>query len=614
MIDGQDAFIYEESPNMIAPRWTYRSGSHYIFAEDWQDFKAQKWAPNGYLCIGGGIESKDQIMRAVNTQVPAILMMHTSGVTQEVAQILELLKERKQAPAEISDEVAAGRIHQIIQKTAVADEKFDGKLIYIEDIINFSDISKSQPRLLEDIIISVNPMTDSPDYVLGKLSACFAVASTAVSETGAGLADKHIVRVAWTLHQRLVSASLQQQARSNAFLGWGLVLSFLATLASILVSFLENHEIPAIAAWQQSRWWRMADYSVVVLPALSSVVSTMAFNMNSNSKSAALECAAGELVHEIYRFRMRVGPYDITAAGKKSSSETVVSKTSDTPNETTEDANMSTRANCSRQRFSTKIQQVYCAVQMGEMADDVIKLMPEESAGSLVMDLAEITKHVEQHFYPVQKPSQRHPGQGRKDRLRREIAPERPDETICDALLESGDRSEEGVDESADDFLGQLSMHSYIKHRVEPSITSSAKQAQRLSYSVSAVNVALLVSGTLATLLAATGLKEWVPLAVALTASLTAVSQHFRLKPRLMGMNETVAALQGCITLWNSLGIVDRRMPSTRKQIVSATEAALLSALHAKTGTVGTIGQPPDVADGQKEQKGQKGQKSQAKH
>merc|ERR1711904_727323 len=92
------------------------------------------------------------------------------------------------------------------------------------------------------------------------------------------------------------------------------------------------------------------------------------------------------------------------------------------------------------------------------------------------------------------------------------------------------------------------------------------------------------------------GAKQWLPIAVALGAVLNTALQYEGLSARLTAVNGALVQMQKVRATWNSMGVVERRMPTTKTMMVSVTEAMVLAEAMAHSGGV----MAPKVGDHQK--------------
>merc|ERR1719401_3227370 len=176
----------------------------------------------------------------------------------------------------------------LIHKQLSTVSEFDTPTLKIHDIVELFDLRKPNPQLFQQLMLAVDPMTDSSEVVLGKVSAAFASASTTVVEVGAGIADRMIVQMSWRMHQRLLSSSQAQGTWTRTFVYSAMALSFLATLTSVLVPIVESEEVWDFATgWSHQWWWHYFDIATIVLPALSTIVNTMGISMAAVPFNAA---------------------------------------------------------------------------------------------------------------------------------------------------------------------------------------------------------------------------------------------------------------------------------------------------------------------------------------
>ena len=99
------------------------------------------------------------------------------------------------------------------------------------------------------------------------------------------------------------------------------------------------------------------------------------------------------------------------------------------------------------------------------------------------------------------------------------------------------------------------------------------------------LNTLIFASTMSATIMAAfAGSRTLVPIAVALGSSFHTFVADCNFQQELAALNNAIATLVGCLTFWDSLSIVDRRIPETREHIVQSTEDAVLMVVSAGCG------------------------------
>eukprot|EP00929_Paragymnodinium_shiwhaense_P064194 TRINITY_DN32132_c0_g2_i1.p1 TRINITY_DN32132_c0_g2~~TRINITY_DN32132_c0_g2_i1.p1 ORF type:complete len:990 (-),score=145.75 TRINITY_DN32132_c0_g2_i1:425-3394(-) len=598
--DGVKFYELVKNNTVVVEGWSFRRGTHYVFADDFQDFNPRSLAPFGYLCMNGTTESKTMIREALgNPALPAILVQHTAGTTQDYATIVDAL------PKSIADPKST--VIEIFNEVEATSDADDQAKVKIADILEVMDAKINNPSLFKDTIVVVDPMNDHPEEVLRVLSAAFAAASTAVVEVGAGRADKLVVRECWRMHEHLMASYRKQEVMSTVLLLLTLVLTILSTAVSVIAAHMKycganleteepngsSHEDDVAKAWLRfCRWDEYVRMSSVALPAITTIVSTVTISVNSTQKAGALFAAAGRLVNHIYRFRMRIGEYNSVLSKTENARLASTLEVDVAGDQGEAEENLTVIARRVRSMFAAKVREIYASVQNGHMADDAMDADHSfDKSGVKDREAVDIGSLRNSMYHSSMTPlMQNTDDTSRPQMAQREYHLSVGSEKSTDVDKDMA-RGREGytrvvvaeAEEEEDDFVGQMTTDVYM-NRVRGLLEKYATNAKWMSVKYYVIQFCIIVAGSVATLLAANAYESAVPLALSTTSALTAVTQHLRLKPRLATVNAAVATLQGCVVFWASCGIVDRRTESTKSYIVEATEDSALAVAMADAG------------------------------
>jgi hypothetical protein len=76
-------------------------------------------------------------------------------------------------------------------------------ILSLADVFQIIDLYCDNPRLFQKIVVSVNPLNDTPDAIVKAVTLSFARAIMESREVGAGDADKKAVVQSWRFHSQL---------------------------------------------------------------------------------------------------------------------------------------------------------------------------------------------------------------------------------------------------------------------------------------------------------------------------------------------------------------------------------------------------------------------------
>ena len=234
-------------------QFPWKRGSHYIFCEKFDDFQSHLLGPAGYICIHGSNDNYEgnvkrtgyMIREAILTVKPCILFDNTGGEAQMYARLIHKIQDEDKKliqgdedghPGQSSrrpslwtaatskneaDQVMAkkSRSHHYkdlrmrLRQRATDLQRFANAgqtggdvrevILSLTDVVQIVDLYCDNPRLFTKIIVSVDPLNDSPEDIVKKMTLSFARANTEAKEVGAGDADNKAVEQAWRFHQQL---------------------------------------------------------------------------------------------------------------------------------------------------------------------------------------------------------------------------------------------------------------------------------------------------------------------------------------------------------------------------------------------------------------------------
>jgi hypothetical protein len=223
---------------------------------------------------------------------------------------------------------------------ANAEDSENSCILSLADVVQIIDLYCDNPRLFQKIVVTVNPLNDSPDAIVRAMTLSFARSITEAREVGAGDADKKAVVQGWRFHFQLErskcsrfnaevttymrrphtltsSFSLAYQIAKQIKSRWRAILYALyiwAGFSTTLVAVIDGE--PGGLLENATPWIAMA------LAAIVSLCSGILSLISADSHINQIEVAQAKLANEILRFRMRVGKYSLSARERSEDDET----------------------------------------------------------------------------------------------------------------------------------------------------------------------------------------------------------------------------------------------------------------------------------------------------
>lgn len=550
--------------------WPFRSGTHYILFQNATDMDARDLAhaarltslgPLGYVFLGGGTDTLAEVKNAVVNAMPSVLLKNTGRVTQQWALLFGALKASQQeTPPKQPEATALLRAVRTGYDEAGLKESIR---MTLPDVIEVLDVFKSRPEVFVDTLSVVDPLEDTPERVLNALSRCFASSATGIVELGVGAAQDEVVLEAWRLHAELDHNARKKKFTSDVLMFISLVLTFLTTAIAVVITAVGMQE-----DWRAAipdPYWKMMEVLCLVFPALSGLITTVISRLRLVAKWSTLQVAASRIVAEIYHFRTSTGQYNPTCSGQAAADKEKDAHRDEEEGSKDEDnAGMLRRE--VRMRFIHKVQQIAEQVGNSDMKGDSLS-RPEGDLRSFQRSSRELFRHVEKNVVQHSLPNPR-----AKDAIGGAA-----DTDYSQYMLLSVDT---GTD--TDDFVSPISTEAYIEYRMRPLLDRFRGTTPGLSTQLIFTEVVIFVLATVGTLLAALGLREWIPVSVAGGSVLNALVEYRGLQPRLEAANASVTEVQNLLTMWAGLSMVDRRMPAIREHMVRNLEKTVLAEVAAR--------------------------------
>jgi biopolymer transport protein ExbB/TolQ len=123
-----------------------------------------------------------------------------------------------------------------------------------------------------------------------------------------------------------------------------------------------------------------------------------------------------------------------------------------------------------------------------------------------------------------------------------------------------------------DNGVAVLTAADYCQFRLQPLIAEYKARSPILSRRLGSFHLIMVILTALTTGLAMTSYRLWVPLLVSVGAAIATTLEWEQLQNRHRNVNQCLEELSDLYTWWESLSMVEKRMPKHKEQLVFNTE------------------------------------------
>jgi hypothetical protein len=126
-----------------------------------------------------------------------------------------------------------------------------------------------------------------------------------------------------------------------------------------------------------------------------------------------------------------------------------------------------------------------------------------------------------------------------------------------------------------DDGFSLITAEDYVHFRLLPLIQMFNRRAASLSVWVNVIQAASFLFTASLTACHAVGLGRWISLVVTFIEACSSIDELEHFSGRLRNVNQALEALKNLHFWWQSLSMVERRLPANKEVLVSGTEATV---------------------------------------
>ena len=628
-------------------KWQYHymqtlfgGGSHYIYLQSKHDAPdLTSLGPTGFIAANGQGPMKPRLSRNIQAGQKLVMLHNTGGVTQAFAALRDGMLRRAEPKANelLSD------IHPHMVSPAAWSKEFG-----LPEVEMMLELQKRAPLLLQTTVMAVDVMRDTSESILDNLTSCFSGSGgvpelgLGPAEEIAILTawKRHMVlwsngakfeRFADMLQICLYALSIfttvlavvyamdtaeaEKQAallaQANAFLEGDLPVAEDSAAARLLSEVasgdgLGNPIADAMAVRTPSDRAVIAGMTtlelvMVLLPIVATLLGTIRSKKRPREKWSTCVMAATQIIDQIYRYRLRVDMYDVNAPPQLDADGKPIEIPPKKKESMMRAKFVDTVKNIYTQAISTEVAKGG-ALKMN-VAGYNLRLENEDDkrAFKRVLD-----GHVRAKLYREGAPSDAYRLKKlltmlhRRLRNKSQISPAE----MQDAADEAADlgyedydapqqpaKQDEGDDEEEDhelippdDYVQQLTVASYVEHRVRKVTDLFERRAPTMSLRLNACEAVALAANTAGAVLAVQDMAQWVAITVSVASVAMALQDYFYMPGQLSEANRSVQETHKLLNHWDSLSLVQRKKRLEKKFAAVTSENCILQLCSARTG------------------------------
>jgi hypothetical protein len=313
------------------------------------------------------------------------------------------------------------------------------------------------------------------------------------------------------------------------------MLALLTTTFAILITYVtENKSLSWAKSFLDSSYFGVASVVMVVLPAIGGITAQILNRFQYGSMWGSMRVTKQKIESEMLRFRTSTGDYKPAGAIK-------IQSTEDDDDDEEETAKHEPPEE-PRKIFSRKVSALYHDLATHGLKDTSME--PSEGTSLIHKDLAM---------------------KGKKTSA----------SEIAKGDIEKGYATFEGMsDDLAKHWYSKLDGEEYFKQRLLKTLEDFHHEAPPLAAKLRLYEIMMLFCALVSTLLAAMKMTLWIPIPIAIGASLASFLVFEGLKNRVAALNTSIGELTSFATKWASLAIYEKRTVAIKEEMVDLVENA----------------------------------------
>jgi hypothetical protein len=534
-------------------------------------FQPDLLAPPGYVLMSGGSAMKKKLLQVMQMLRPVVVIDNTPGVAKQMSALLAVTKSVLQCnpqacrhflrdgaklsatptALELLRDLSPGKVLKHIEREFGSSSLERHAELTLSDIVGIVDLIKLRPQAFKETISVVDPLSDTLEQILSRLSSTFTSAYSGSMELNASPVNGQLVLKGWRLHRKLVQSTVKLRQFAAGMEMAVVIVMLLSSVLAVIVVYLhlERDRIEAAmllgSAPQDSIQEAMArafpveivgilKVWMLLLPVTAGILMTLQTHFHFFQKWAHVHFASGQVVSEIYQFLGNVGRY-------------------------------SRAASTNRQRFLKRLQDITRSLAMLGIREDEFMGGEENGKVDFAADSEALQQHINLSVYGIAPPT---------------WLMLKARELRCCCGWDSDRAVEDGrfvIQEHIQDLTAPLSADAYMEIRVAPLMRYYKGLSNSAARLRTEMNVAIFLCLGVGSGLAAFSFALWIPVIIVASLCLIILVHNFTPLESLTAVNNALTALHNLDLRWHGSRVSEQRSEAMKKRIILKTEKITLA-------------------------------------
>ena len=152
--------------------------------------------------------------------------------------------------------------------------------------------------------------------------------------------------------------------------------------------------------------------------------------------------------------------------------------------------------------------------------------------------------------------------------------------------------------ELTDDGISHITADDYKEVRLIPVLAEFAAQTPYQSAFLNAVNWIVIALSVCSSVFVSFRLVEFIPMALGFGSAILGWVNHTQVEIHLTQINGAANKLQKLLIWWNSLSVIQKRIPFNKEYLITTTEALMLAKIVGGQSYANNEPRPKDGHDG----------------
>lgn len=494
-----------------------------------------------------------------------------------------------------------------------------------------------------DQFLILNPARDSVEKVINKLTLVLSTVQDAeMQEVGYSKGEQSRILYAWELYTLFAFNAQNFRSRARRYFYIGMILQCLLTLLSLVWTIVQQQHLKEVDIEETTQLpihvvvsRHIIKMSLYILPIVSGLFLTLNSRFTPVAKFTSLMSGSVQVRSEIYQYRCRVGLYMPTKMARNDVSD-IVEELCDEPDQFAasdtaallqkrkqKNAESKPAQVSRRSLFSEELERISSEACGADVAGDVLKPPSEPLSDFISRELYNSNKLVqpagEESWLSCNycKSCMKRASKEASSATGVVAVPNAVPQEVAEDEMARLVWKRAGADFKAnphmleDDFLSDdgisvVTADDYMFFRFMPLVQHHTARSRELTKCVQALQVVQFFLTALLAGSAPLKFEKWVPAFVSLITFITGTLEFENYPSQLRNVNQSLECLKNLRIWWQSLSMVERRMPKNKELLVTCAEATADSEISAWKKTVKAKGSTGGNAEHEEQDEGKK--------